>query len=56
MPCMWSRAAQAGAIGDYFGVQAYPTVVLLNSQGTLVWKGHPGEKQLESIIRNQLGK
>ncbi|HXD89356.1 MAG TPA: redoxin domain-containing protein [Urbifossiella sp.] len=46
--------ARAGAIADYFGIEAYPAVVLLNSQGAVVWKGHPGEKQLEAIIRNQL--
>jgi thiol-disulfide isomerase/thioredoxin len=35
----------------------YPTAVLLDPEGKVVWKGHPGNRaSLESAIRQQLGK
>jgi thiol-disulfide isomerase/thioredoxin len=48
--------AEAGAIGEYFGVEGYPTVVLLDGTGAVVWRGHPGDAQLEAIIRKQLAR
>ena len=49
--------AEAGAIRTHFGIQAYPTVVLLDGRGAVIWQGHPGKKaELESAIRRRLGK
>lgn len=48
---------QAGAVRDRFQVESYPTVVLLNGEGDVLWRGHPGMKaELESAIRRHLGK
>jgi hypothetical protein len=49
--------ATAGAVRDRFDVEAYPTAVLLNGDGAVIWQGHPGKRdQLEAAIRKQLGK
>jgi thiol-disulfide isomerase/thioredoxin len=48
---------EPGGVRDRFGVQSYPTVILLDGEGNAVWKGHPGKRdELESAIRRQLGK
>ena len=49
--------AEAGAVRDRFNVESYPTVVLLNGEGTVIWQGHPAKKsELESAIRRHLGR
>lgn len=49
--------AESGSVRDRFKVESYPTVVLLNGEGAVVWQGHPGKKtELESAIRRQLGR
>jgi thiol-disulfide isomerase/thioredoxin len=49
--------AKPGAVRDSFGVEAYPTAVLLDAAGKVLWKGHPKEKQsLEAAVRKALGK
>lgn len=47
-----------GQVRDRFGVEVYPTVVLLDAAGAVVWKGHPGTRraELEDAIRRNLGK
>lgn len=35
---------------DWFGIQGYPTIVILNHKGQLVWKGYPWDKQMETSI------
>ena len=46
-----------GPVRDRFQVQKYPTVVLLDGEGNVAWKGHPGNRdELESAILRQLGK
>jgi len=48
---------EPGQVRDRYRVESYPTVVLLDGEGGVVWKGHPGERaDLESAIRRQLGK
>ena len=47
----WSR----GLVSDKFAVQQYPTLVLLDADGTELWRGSPGnEQQLEAILRRRL--
>jgi thiol-disulfide isomerase/thioredoxin len=47
----------AGQVRDRFGVEGYPTVVLLDAAGAVVWKGHPADRAaLEDAIRRNLGK
>lgn len=47
--------AKPQAVRKLFGVDRFPTLVLLDGQGTLLWKGHPNEmKELEKVIRATL--
>ncbi|HSQ56813.1 MAG TPA: redoxin family protein, partial [Gemmata sp.] len=50
--------AKPGEVREQFGVQSYPTAVLLAANGTVLWKGHPlrDRQQLETAIRKALGK
>lgn len=44
-----------GALGRRFGVRAYPTLVLVDAAGAVVWQGHPNEiVELERAIRDRL--
>ncbi len=45
----------SGAVRDRFGVNAYPTVVLLGPDGAVLYKGHPGQRtELEAAIQRHL--
>ncbi|HYH64537.1 MAG TPA: thioredoxin-like domain-containing protein [Urbifossiella sp.] len=46
----------AGAVRDRFGVEAYPTVVLLGGDGAVLYRGNPNDRsgQLEAAIRRHL--
>lgn len=47
----------AGSVRDQFDVEAYPTAVLLDTRGRVLWKGHPGQKSLlEGAIKQHLPK
>jgi thiol-disulfide isomerase/thioredoxin len=47
----------AGSVRDRFGVESYPTAILLDSTGRVLWKGHPGKRaELEAAIKRNLGK
>jgi len=49
------QGAEPGGVRDRFNIESYPTVVLLNSDGTVVWQGHPAKKsELEAAIRRYL--
>jgi thiol-disulfide isomerase/thioredoxin len=51
--------AKPGVVRDrYIGDRGYPTVVLLNAAGDVLWTGHPssGRPQLEAAIQANLGK
>lgn len=46
-----------GEVRDRYGVEAYPTAVLLDAAGAVVWKGHPANRaELEDAIRRNIGK
>jgi thiol-disulfide isomerase/thioredoxin len=49
-----------GAVQERFQVPSYPLVVLLDDEGSVLWRGHPGlpggKAALESVIRRALGK
>lgn len=46
-----------GSVRDRLGVNRYPTVVLLNSAGKVLWHGHPGDTaKLEAAIKQGLSK
>jgi thiol-disulfide isomerase/thioredoxin len=48
---------EPGAVRDRFGVESYPTAVLLDGAGRVLWQGHPANRAaLESAIRQNLGK
>jgi thiol-disulfide isomerase/thioredoxin len=44
-----------GQVRDRFGVEGYPTAILLDAAGAVVWKGHPSNRpELEDAIRRNL--
>jgi thiol-disulfide isomerase/thioredoxin len=50
--------ALPGSVSDRFQVKGYPTAILLDSTGAVVWRGHPSMDRaaLESAIRARIGK
>jgi thiol-disulfide isomerase/thioredoxin len=49
--------ATAGAVRDRLGVEAYPTAVLLDATGAVLWKGHPAKRtEIENAVRRALGR
>jgi thiol-disulfide isomerase/thioredoxin len=53
---VYVEASEApGPLLKRFGIERYPTVVLLNSQGAVVWQGHPSKTaELVAAIEGQL--
>jgi thiol-disulfide isomerase/thioredoxin len=48
---------EPGAVRDPLGVESYPRAVLLDSQGRVLWNGHPAKRtEMEAAIRKALGK
>lgn len=48
---------QPGAVMKRFGVQAFPTLVLLDATGEVLWQGHPADaSELERIISRELAR
>ena len=45
--------ASPGAVRDRLGVEGYPTAILLDATGTVLWKGHPlGDRvRLEAAVK-----
>ncbi len=44
---------RVGALLERFGVEKYPTAILLNGAGERLWHGHPGDTEaLETAIRD----
>ncbi|MFO0938046.1 MAG: thioredoxin-like domain-containing protein [Gemmataceae bacterium] len=49
--------AKAKEIRKQFGVDRYPTLVLVDSTGSVLWTGHPKDmRQLEQVVRAELQK
>jgi thiol-disulfide isomerase/thioredoxin len=50
--------ATPGDVRDRFDVASYPTAVLLDATGNVLWKGHPARDkvQLDAAIKKALGK
>ena len=47
--------AEPGKVMRRFGVENYPSLVLINGSGAVLWKGHPSDVQeLETIIQDEL--
>ncbi len=54
---LYVEPGAAGTVRDRFDVEKYPTAVLLNASGKVLWRGHPGERaKLEAAIKQGLGK
>jgi thiol-disulfide isomerase/thioredoxin len=48
---------QAGVVRNRYKVTGYPTVVLLDATGVVLWQGHPNKRaELETVIKRALGK
>lgn len=48
---------EPGSVRDRFEIQSYPTVLLLDAVGNVVWRGHPSNRAaLESAIKRHLEK
>ncbi|MHC4618063.1 MAG: TlpA family protein disulfide reductase [Planctomycetota bacterium] len=39
---------------DWFGIRGYPTLVLVNHRGKVVWQGHPWDLELEQVIQRAI--
>jgi thiol-disulfide isomerase/thioredoxin len=51
------QGPESGTVRDKFQVEAYPAVVLLSGDGSVLWQGHPAKKaELEAAIRRNLGR
>jgi thiol-disulfide isomerase/thioredoxin len=50
--------AEAGGVRNRYNVTHYPTAVLLDGTGAVLWQGHPTQKaaELEAAIKKALGK
>jgi hypothetical protein len=49
--------AHPGKLRERYGVQAYPTLVLLDGGGSVLWKGHPKDAaELQRLIEDELAK
>lgn len=53
--------AVAGSVRDHLGVESYPTVVLVDAAGNVLWRGHPTypathPAALDAAIRKALRK
>jgi thiol-disulfide isomerase/thioredoxin len=49
--------AQPGKLRERFGVQGYPTLVLLDGSGAVLWKGHPKDgAELQQVIEDELAR
>jgi thiol-disulfide isomerase/thioredoxin len=54
---VYVEQGDAGSVRDRFNVESYPTAILMDSAGRVLWKGHPGKRvELESAIKQYLGK
>ena len=54
---LYVEPGDAGSVRDRLGVESYPTAILMDSTGRVLWKGHPGKKEeLEAAIKQNLGK
>ena len=43
---------QTGTVRDHFRVDGYPTAVLLDPSGAVLWKGHPAKRtEIEAAVR-----
>lgn len=43
---------QTGTVRDHFGVEGYPTAILLDPSGAVLWKGHPAKRaEIEAAVR-----
>jgi thiol-disulfide isomerase/thioredoxin len=48
---------QPGAVRDRFNVEGYPTAVLLDSSGAVLWKGHPAKRsEIDAAVRRAVGR
>jgi thiol-disulfide isomerase/thioredoxin len=47
----------SGSVRDRFNVKMYPTAVLMDGTGAVLWQGHPNKRaDLEAAIKQALGK
>jgi thiol-disulfide isomerase/thioredoxin len=55
---LFIEPGEAGSVRDRFDVKAYPTAVLLDSSGTVLWQGHPADPRnpIELAVKKALGR
>jgi hypothetical protein len=48
----------SGAVRNRFNVKGYPTAVLLDATGAVLWQGHPhvDQVEMEAAVKTALGK
>jgi len=48
---------QTGTVRDHFRVEGYPTAILLDATGSVLWKGHPAKRaEIEAAVRRAVGR
>jgi hypothetical protein len=54
---LYVEPGAAGSVRDLYHIESYPHAILLDSNGTVLWSGHPGNRaKLEAAIKQNLGK
>jgi thiol-disulfide isomerase/thioredoxin len=55
---LFIEPGEAGSVRDRFDVKSYPTAVLLDSSGAVLWHGHPADPRnpMEHAVKKALGR
>ena len=55
---LYIEPGEAGSVRDHFDIAAYPTAVLLDGNGTVLWKGHPADPNnpVETAVKRASGR
>lgn len=55
---LFVEPGEAGSVRDRFNVEVYPTAVLLDANGSVLWQGHPADPRnpVEVAVKRALGR
>jgi thiol-disulfide isomerase/thioredoxin len=55
---LYIEPGEAGSVRDRFNVEVYPTAVLLDASGTVLWQGHPADPRnpIDAAVKRALGR
>lgn len=46
------HVAMDGGLSDKYGVSGIPAGFVISKDGAIIWSGHPGDEQLEKVLKN----